>query len=49
MSKVKGPDEKPRANPSFAHVDLTPAERITGIITERGVFKPGELAIRFQS
>ena len=26
---------------------LTPAELITGIITERGVFKPGELAGRF--
>ncbi len=28
-------------NPAF---DVTPAELITGIITERGVFKPGELA-----
>ena len=32
-------------NPAF---DVTPAELITGIITERGVFKPGELAVRFQ-
>ncbi|HET6463994.1 MAG TPA: S-methyl-5-thioribose-1-phosphate isomerase, partial [Nitrospiria bacterium] len=28
------------ANPAF---DVTPAKYITGIITERGVFKPGEL------
>lgn len=33
-------------NPAF---DVTPAELITGIITERGVFKPGELAGRFAS
>ena len=33
-------------NPAF---DVTPAELITGIITERGVFKPGELAAQFQS
>jgi methylthioribose-1-phosphate isomerase len=33
-------------NPAF---DVTPAELITGIITERGVFKPGELASRFVS
>lgn len=33
-------------NPAF---DVTPAELITGIITERGVFKPGELASQFQS
>jgi methylthioribose-1-phosphate isomerase len=32
-------------NPAF---DVTPAELITGIITERGVFKPGKLATRFQ-
>lgn len=31
-------------NPAF---DVTPAEYITAIITERGVFKPGELAARF--
>jgi len=31
-------------NPAF---DVTPAELITGIITERGVFKPGELAAHF--
>jgi methylthioribose-1-phosphate isomerase len=33
-------------NPAF---DVTPAELITGIITERGVFKPGELAAQFQA
>jgi methylthioribose-1-phosphate isomerase len=33
-------------NPAF---DVTPAELITAIITERGVFKPGELASQFQS
>ena len=33
-------------NPAF---DVTPAELITGIITERGVFKPSDLASQFQS
>ena len=33
-------------NPAF---DVTPAELISGIITERGVFKPAELAQRFAS
>ncbi len=33
-------------NPAF---DVTPAELITAIITERGVFKPGELSVQFQS
>ena len=33
-------------NPAF---DVTPAEFITAIITERGIFKPGELAKHFQS
>jgi methylthioribose-1-phosphate isomerase len=32
-------------NPAF---DVTPAELITGIITERGVFKPTELAAQFR-
>lgn len=32
-------------NPAF---DVTPAELITGIITERGVFKPSELALQFR-
>lgn len=39
------PKDVPVYNPAF---DVTPAELITGIITERGVFKPGELAARFQ-
>jgi methylthioribose-1-phosphate isomerase len=33
-------------NPAF---DVTPAEYIAGIITERGVFKPSELARQFSS
>ena len=33
-------------NPAF---DVTPADLITGIITERGVFKPDELASKFGS
>jgi methylthioribose-1-phosphate isomerase len=33
-------------NPAF---DVTPAEYVTAIITERGVFKPHELAARFRS
>jgi methylthioribose-1-phosphate isomerase len=33
-------------NPAF---DVTPAELVSGIITERGVFKPQELAERFAS
>ncbi|TAJ23002.1 MAG: S-methyl-5-thioribose-1-phosphate isomerase, partial [Nitrospirae bacterium] len=33
-------------NPAF---DMTPAALITAIITERGVFKPSELAERFRS
>lgn len=32
-------------NPAF---DVTPAELVTAIITERGVFKPGELASQFR-
>lgn len=32
-------------NPAF---DVTPADLITGIITERGVFKPGDLAAQFR-
>jgi methylthioribose-1-phosphate isomerase len=32
-------------NPAF---DVTPADLITGIITERGVFKPGDLQRHFQ-
>jgi methylthioribose-1-phosphate isomerase len=33
-------------NPAF---DVTPAELITGIITERGIFKPSQLADQFRS
>jgi methylthioribose-1-phosphate isomerase len=33
-------------NPAF---DVTPAELVSGIITERGVFAPQELARRFAS
>jgi methylthioribose-1-phosphate isomerase len=33
-------------NPAF---DVTPAELVTAIITERGVFKPSDLAERFRS
>jgi methylthioribose-1-phosphate isomerase len=39
------PMDVPVYNPAF---DVTPAELITGIITERGVFKPGDLAAQFQ-
>jgi methylthioribose-1-phosphate isomerase len=45
-----GPPVAPKGvsvyNPAF---DVTPAELITGIITERGVFTPQELAQRFAS
>ena len=37
---LRAPAEVPVRNPAF---DVTPAELITGIITERGVFKPSEL------
>jgi methylthioribose-1-phosphate isomerase len=44
-----GPAIAPRGvevlNPAF---DVTPADYITAIITERGVFKPGELRDRFR-
>jgi methylthioribose-1-phosphate isomerase len=33
-------------NPAF---DVTPADFVTGIITERGVLKPAELAHRFRA
>lgn len=39
------PDGVAVYNPAF---DVTPGELITGIVTERGIFKPGELAKRFQ-
>jgi S-methyl-5-thioribose-1-phosphate isomerase len=34
------PKDSPASNPAF---DVTPAELITGIITEKGIFKPSEL------
>ncbi len=40
------PDGVAVYNPAF---DVTPAELITGIVTERGVFKPQELAGQFSS
>jgi len=40
------PKDVPVYNPAF---DVTPAELITAIITERGVFKPDELASQFGS
>jgi methylthioribose-1-phosphate isomerase len=43
-SHAVAPEGVPVYNPAF---DVTPAELITGIITERGVFKPSELASRF--
>ncbi len=39
------PKDVPVYNPAF---DVTPAELITAIITERGVFKPGDIASQFQ-
>ncbi|MBH0206478.1 MAG: S-methyl-5-thioribose-1-phosphate isomerase, partial [Nitrospira sp.] len=40
------PDGVTVYNPAF---DVTPAELITGIITERGIFKPHDLARQFSS
>jgi len=40
------PDGVQVYNPAF---DVTPAELVSGIITERGVFTPQELAQRFAS
>jgi methylthioribose-1-phosphate isomerase len=34
----------PVANPAF---DVTPARLVTGIVTERGIARPGELAALF--
>ncbi|EDM75514.1 putative translation initiation factor, aIF-2BI family protein [Plesiocystis pacifica SIR-1] len=42
---LRAPADVPVRNPAF---DVTPAELITGIITERGVFAPGELAAQAQ-
>ena len=35
------PENTKARNPAF---DVTPAKYITGIITEKGIFKPGELS-----
>ena len=35
------PEGSPCANPAF---DVTPARLVTGIITEKGLFKPGEIS-----
>jgi methylthioribose-1-phosphate isomerase len=43
-SHLVAPKDVPVYNPAF---DVTPAEFITGIITERGVFKPGDLRQSF--
>jgi len=38
------PDGSPAANPAF---DVTPAKYVTGLLTERGICAPGELASLF--
>ena len=43
-SRSVAPDGVEVINPAF---DITPADLITGIITERGIFKPNELAAHF--
>jgi methylthioribose-1-phosphate isomerase len=43
-SRPVAPDGVAVYNPAF---DVTPAELITGIITERGVFRPQDLASQF--
>ena len=43
---VIAPDGVEVLNPAF---DVTPARLITGIITEKGIFKPGELAAGMRS
>jgi methylthioribose-1-phosphate isomerase len=45
-SHLIAPAGVPVWNPAF---DVTPAELVTGIITERGCFKPSEIAGRFRS
>lgn len=40
------PDGIDVLNPAF---DITPAEYVTAIITERGIFKPSEIATQFKS
>jgi methylthioribose-1-phosphate isomerase len=44
MRRVRlAPEGAKARNPAF---DVTPAELIAGLITERGIIKPGEAAIR---
>jgi methylthioribose-1-phosphate isomerase len=45
-SRSVAPDGVEVFNPAF---DITPADLITGIITEGGVFKPGDIAAHFTS
>jgi len=45
-SHLVAPKDVAVYNPAF---DVTPAELITAIITERGVFKPSDIASQFQS
>ncbi len=45
-SECIAPDDVKVLNPAF---DITPAEYVTGIITERGVFTPQEIAGEFSS
>ena len=45
-SECIAPDDVKVLNPAF---DITPAEYVTGIITERGVFTPKEIAGEFSS
>jgi S-methyl-5-thioribose-1-phosphate isomerase len=47
LTRVRvSPRQAIAGNPAF---DVTPARYITGIITERGIFKPGEIRKRFGS
>jgi methylthioribose-1-phosphate isomerase len=39
------PEASPALNPAF---DVTPAHLVTGIITERGVFAPSQLAAGYR-
>jgi len=39
------PEASPALNPAF---DVTPAHLVTGVITERGVFAPSQLAAGYR-
>ena len=45
-SEYIAPNDVSILNPAF---DVTPAEYVSGIITERGVFDPGDIAREFSS